>query len=157
MSFNSVRFHQISEVKGTVDLIDIVFAQGQLCHKKAQKLLVDSLFHFQADRVASLALLELLLDLLEQVFRLIFRDLQIRAPHDPVRTGALDLIIHEQPGQKSADDVFEEHKPSGLAFQSGKDKDPGENAGHLHSGEFILFFAAFARLLRFFAGTENTR
>ena len=105
-TLNAVRFHQISEVQRTVDLIDKIVLQGQLGHEELFELLIDPLFHFQTDRVAALALLELLLDLLEKIFRLVFRYIKIRAAHDPVGAGAADLIIDEQHGQIFADHIL---------------------------------------------------
>ena len=157
VAFDPVSFHQVCKIKGAVDLVDKIHAQGELFHQEFQKLIVDPFFYFKSDRVTSLALFELLLDLLEKIFRLILGDIQIGASHDPVRTRTPDFIVDEETRQEPADDILKQNKSSRISFLSGKHEDPGEYAGHLHGGKLVFLLAGLGGLFGLLSGSENAR
>ena len=157
ISVDPVSLHQICKIKGTVELIDEIHAQRELFHQKVKELFVNTLLYFKPDGVSSLTLLELLLDLLEKILRLILGDIQIGASHDPVRTRTPDFIVDEETRQEPADDILKQNKSSRISFLSGKHEDPGEYAGHLHGGKLVFLLAGLGGLFGLLSGSENAR
>ena len=90
---NPVQFHQKGQIKRSADPIDIILFYRKLLLQNFQKLRLHFILYLQTDDLSPLTLLQLLLNLLEQICRIVLVNRQIRIPHDPVRVRTDDIVV----------------------------------------------------------------
>ena len=103
---NPVQFHQKGQIKRPVDPIDIILLYRKLLLQNFQKLRLHFILYLQTDDLSPLTLLQLLLNLLEQIRRIVLVNRQIRIPHNPVRVRTDDIVIQKQLVNVALDDFF---------------------------------------------------
>ena len=69
-----IHLHQEGQIQGTANVENVLAADGQLFFQNLQQALIHTRLYFQTDGLAPLALLQLLLNLLQQVHRLLLVD-----------------------------------------------------------------------------------
>ena len=95
-AFQSVHPHKECQVQGTVDFKNILAVDGQLPAYNFKETLIHIVLDFQADGLAPLAFLKLLLDFLQQVHCLLLIYGKVGVPHDTEGMGGHNVIIEEQ-------------------------------------------------------------
>ena len=88
-SVQTIQFHQECQIQRSVDLKDFLRGYGEFCFQEVKEPGVHAVLHFQADRIASLPLLELFFDLLEQVGGIVLVDREIRIAGDAAQETAM--------------------------------------------------------------------
>ena len=108
-----------------------------------QQLFVNFLLHLQADDLTPLPLLQLFLDFLQQIFRLILIDTQVSIAHDTVRISTKHVIVQEQLLDIPLDNLFKKQEcPHSL--RSGRNlHNPWQHGRYLDSGKLCLPFLVF--------------
>ena len=95
-ALQSVHLHKECQVQGTVNLKDILAVDGQFLPEDFKEALIHIILDFQADGLAPLTFLELLLDFLQQVHSLLLIYGKVGVPHDAEWMGGHNIIIEEQ-------------------------------------------------------------
>ena len=142
-TFHTVEFHQKSQIQRSADGIDILLRNCQFLPDQSEEAAVNALLHLQTDHLSPLSLFELLLDLLQEILRLLLLNRQIRIPHDAERIGADNIIVQKQLVYVALDHFFQKDQLPALLrrnfHQTGKD------AWHLHRGKLQLPVSVFLR------------
>ena len=131
----AVHLHQEGQVERPVDLIDGLVPDVKFLPQKLEQLLVYLLLYLQADHLAPLAFFQLLLDLLQEIRRVVLLNGQVSVAHDPVGRGADNIIAQEQLLHVPLNDLLQQDHIPASVLSMGKRDDPGQHGGHLHGGE----------------------
>ena len=91
--FQPVHFHQECEIQRSGNTVDIPLVDHQFLSDDVEQTPVDPLLDLEPDRLSPLSLLELLFNLLQQVFRLVLIKREIRISHDPERKRTLYIVV----------------------------------------------------------------
>ena len=93
---HAVHLHQEGQIQRSGDRIHLLIADVELLAKDLQKLGLHGILVLETDHLAPLALLQFLLDLFEQIVRIVLIDRQISISGDPVGMSADNVIAGEQ-------------------------------------------------------------
>ena len=145
----TVELHAEREIKRSARKIDVVLSRPEFLAQNFKEPLVNIFLHLEADHLAPLALLQLLLDLNEKVLRLLLIEREIRISLDPVCRRADDVIVLEQRTDVPADHLLEkDHGPSSVRHARKLD-DARKDRGHLDRRKFeaVLLLSLLHELL----------
>ena len=107
-SVEAVQFHQKCQIQRSFDLKDFLLGYGEFFFQEIEEPGIHAVLHFQADGIASLPLLELFFNLLEQVGGVVFIDREVRVAGDTIGIGTHNIIVEEKAVQMMADDFLQE-------------------------------------------------
>ena len=141
---NPVQFHQKGQIKRSADPIDIILFYRKLLLQNFQKLRLHFILYLQTDDLSPLTLLQLLLNLLEQICRIVLVNRQIRIPHDPVRVRTDDIVVQKQLVNVALDDFFKQCHTLFPVRSVRKPDNPRQYRRYLYRCKFS--FALFALL-----------
>ena len=138
---HSVHFHQKRQIQRTVNFINIIISHGKLPFQDLQETFINLLLHLQTDHLAPLALLQLLLNLLQKILRLLLIQSKICIPHNPEGMGRHNIIIQKQLLHIPLNNLFQKnHSPLPVSICR-KLHDPGKAGGNLNHGKLQPVFS----------------
>ena len=132
----SIHFHEKGQIQRPADPINFLLGNQKLLLDNLKKPLINPFLYLQTDCLPPLAPLELALDFLQQILRLILLNGKIRIAHDTERAGAYNIIIHEQLMNIPLNDFLQQNHRPGLRVLCRDLNYPVKHAGHLDSGKF---------------------
>ena len=136
-TLQAVHLHQYGQIQGPVYDVQIVFLDMELILQNPQQPPVAVGRHLQPNGLAPLALLQLLLDFLQKVCRLVLLNGKVGITHYSKRISTHNVIVQEQLMHVPLDDLLQEDHLAHLPI-GGQLHHPAQDARHLHCGELQL-------------------
>ena len=130
---------EVGQVERPVDLVDLVVPDAESLLQPLQHRPRGRGRDLEADGVAEAAPLQLLLDRLEQVVRVV-RDLEVGVAGDAEDRALDDLHAREEPVEEVRDHVLEHQQPATADGEEAR-----QAFGHLDAGEALLAGLGIAR------------
>ena len=138
--------HEAKEIDGAGEAKNVFVGQGQVVAQSLENDVVHAVLDLKPNSSAAADVAQLLLDFLEQVFRLLLVDVEIAVARDAKGVSAADAVAGEEAAGAELDDFAEENVAAVLGacridtYEAREDAGDGENANvalNLGSGGII--------------------